>query len=342
MHPGTRRSRKRTSSGSERLETKLSALFGLREAGAAARVAGLQHALHDRSNYLVAKAAELAAEGGHDELIPDLLAVYGELFGDDAVERDQLVRAKEAIARALRTLGYRRPEPFVRGLHHVQFEPTWGAPRGVEDHAGSLRCACAHALVDTDLLAGAALRELIPHLTDPIARVRVDTVRAVSQIGGDDAVLLLRLKAHAGDEEPEVIGECFAAILDREPGAAVAFIVPFLQHERDAIKVEAAATLALDRDPAALDHLRAFLNEELSGDVRTATIAACAASPQRAVADLLLEIAGGHNRSSARSALQALSESRFRNDVRERARSAVQRSGDQQLMAAFTSAFGHE
>jgi hypothetical protein len=325
-----------------RLETKLSALFELREADAATRVAGLQRALHDRSNYLVAKAAELAAESSHDELIPDMLAVYNELFGDDAVERDQLVRAKEAIARALRTLGYRSPEPFVRGLHHVQLEPTWGAPRGLEDHAGALRCACAHALVDTDLLAGAALRELIPHLTDLIARVRVDTVRAVSQIGGDDAVLLLRLKAYAGDREPEVIGECFAAIFDREPDAAVAFIVPFLQHDDDAIKVEAAATLALARDPAALDHIGTFLHEQLSSEVRTATIVACAASPQRAVADLLLDIVAGHDGSSARSALQALSESRFRNDVRERARSAAQRSEDRQLMAAFTSAFGHE
>jgi HEAT repeat protein len=342
MQPGMRRSRKSAGGANDRLESKLSELRGLRDADAATRVSGLRRALADRSNYLVAKAAEVAAECGHDELIPDLLTIYNELFGEDAVERDQLVRAKEAIARALRTLGYRQPEPFVRGLHHVQLEPAWGAPHGVEDHAGSLRCACAHALVDTDLPDGTALRELIPHLTDPIARVRVDTVRAVSQVGGDDAVLLLRLKSHAGDREPEVIGECFAAILDREPNAAVAFIVPFLQHDDDAIKVEAAATLALARDPAALDHIRTFLREQLSTEVRTATIVACAASPQRAVADLLLEIIAGPDRSSAQSAIQALSESRFRNDVRERARSAAQSSGDRELVAAFTFAFGRE
>ena len=342
MQPGTRQSRSRAGAANDRLKTKLSALLGLRDADVATRVPGLRLALRDGNNYLVAKAAELAADCGHDELIPELLAVYDELFGDDAVERDQLVRGKEAIARALRALGYRNPAPFVRGLHHVQLEPAWGAPRGVEDHAGSLRCACAHALVDTDLPAGAALRELIPHLTDPIANVRLDTVRAVSQIGGDDAVLLLRLKTHAGDREPEVIGECFAAILEREPHDAVAFILPFLQHDDDAIKVEAAATLALARDPAALSHLQAFLREQLSSEVRTATIIACAASPQRAVTDLLLDIITGPDRSLAQSAMQSLSESRFRNEVCERARMAAQRSGDRHVMAAFSSAFERE
>jgi hypothetical protein len=57
---------------------------------------------------------------------------------------------------------------------------------------------------------------------------------------------------------------------------------------------------------------------------------------------VLLEIIADSDRSSARSALQALSESRFRNDVRERARSAVHSSGDRQLVAAFTVAFAQD
>jgi hypothetical protein len=150
----------------------------------------------DRGKHLVAKAAELAGDCGDVELIPDLLEIYDGLFGEEAAARDPLVRAKDAIARALRTLGYTDPAPFVRGLHHVQLEPVWGR---LEDAASRLRCACAHSLVDTNLSAPAALRELIPHLVDQLAPVRVDTVRAIAQIGGDEAALLLRLKAYAGD-----------------------------------------------------------------------------------------------------------------------------------------------
>jgi hypothetical protein len=104
-----------------------------------------------------------------------------------------------------------------------------------------------------------------PNVPDHPASAGRSCERGIYRTSAANAgVLLLRLKAHAGDREPEVIGECFAAILDREPDAAVAFIVPFLQHDDDAIKVEAAATLALARDPAALDHIRTFLREQLS------------------------------------------------------------------------------
>jgi HEAT repeat protein len=150
--------------------------------------------------------------------------------------------------------------------------------------------------------------------------VRVDTVRAIAQIGGDEAALLLRLKAYAGDEEPQVLGECFAAILDREPDAAVAFIAPFLVDDDDEVKAGAASALALARDPAALEHLTRFLETTRSPELRTAAVVACAASPQIGIVDLLFTIVGGDDRRLAATAIRALGESRFRNQVRERAR----------------------
>jgi HEAT repeat protein len=213
---------------------------------------------------------------------------------------------------------------------------VWGK---LEDAASRLRCACAHAVVDANLSGPAALRELVPHLVDEIGAVRVDTVRAISEIGGDEAALLLRLKAYAGDEEPEVVGECFAGILDREPDAAVAFIASFLANNDDAVKAEAASALALARDPAALEHLSRFLTTTLSPELRAGAVTACAASPQPGIVDLLFTIVEGDDWALAATAIRALAESRFRSHARERARVAARRNG---LGAVYAEAFGSE
>ncbi|HEX3551531.1 MAG TPA: hypothetical protein VHT53_14190, partial [Candidatus Elarobacter sp.] len=250
--------------------------------------------------------------------------------------RDPQVWGKTAIARALRTLGHRHPAAFVRGLHHVQLEPVWGK---YEDMAPNLRCVCAQALVDTDLAAPVALRELIPLLVDPFVVVRVEAINAIAQVGGDEAALLLRLKAHAGDEEAEVVGACFAAIVEREPGAAVAFVATFLEHVDDAVKGEAAATLAQSRDPAALVALREFLGRPVSRELREATITACAACPQPAIVDLLIDVIGGQ-RGDAEIAIAAIAQSRFRDAARARTWDAVLATRGRGLMLIFEDAFG--
>ena len=58
----------------KKFEQQLAALDELRlSAGAPATVERLRKALGDRNNYLVAKAAKIAAELGLPALIPDLL-----------------------------------------------------------------------------------------------------------------------------------------------------------------------------------------------------------------------------------------------------------------------------
>ncbi|MBV9439401.1 MAG: HEAT repeat domain-containing protein [Candidatus Eremiobacteraeota bacterium] len=317
-----------------RLEEKLAKLRQLREADEATRSRELRSALRDANNFVVAKATALAAEFGASALIPDLLEVYGELFGADAATRDPLVRAKDAIVRALRDLGHRDPAPFVRGLHHVQLEPVWGA---LEDAASRLRCACAQALVDADMPAPAALRELIPHLVDPFTVVRVEAVTAVAQIGGEEGLLLVRLKAYAGDAEAEVVGACFAALVDHEPADAVDFIAPFLRDKDEEVRAEAAAALALSRDPRALEHLRDLVSTTGSKQVRAAAVTACAGSPQPAVVELLLDVIAGRDRDLAQRAVHALAQSRFRESARARARAAARRGA--LVRASYDEAF---
>lgn len=299
-------------------------------------MSALRAVLRDRNAYLVAKAAELAAEAGDAVLVPELLGAY-DLFFEDGAKRDPQVWGKNAIARALRALGHRDPGPFVRGLHHVQLEPVWGK---VEDMAANLRCACAEALVDTDLPPQDALRELLPLLVDAFAVVRVEAVNAIAQLGGHEAALLLRLKALSGDAEAEVVGACFGALLDREPADAIRFIAPFLDHEDDELQLEAAASLALSRHPDALGELRGFLARPPAREVREAAIKACAGSPQPTVVDLLLEIVRGGDVSSAASAIGALAQSRFREAARERVWTAVSATRDGRLVAVWEDAFG--
>ena len=75
---------------------------------------------------------------------------------------DKGCAAKTAIAEALAAMEYGEPEPFLRGVRHVQREPVWG---GTEDTAGRLRAACILGLMGTGYPDAA--REAVDLLADP-------------------------------------------------------------------------------------------------------------------------------------------------------------------------------
>ena len=58
----------------------------------------------------------------HHEKIPDLLRAFDRLFEKPA-EKDPQCWGKNAIAVALRDLGYQSSEPFLRGLRHTAHLP---------------------------------------------------------------------------------------------------------------------------------------------------------------------------------------------------------------------------
>ncbi len=124
------------------MERKLEALGALRLSPQDA-AEPLRKALKDRSNYLVSKAAALAAELHLTELVPDLVQAFDRCMLD-AVKTDPQCWAKNAIVKALKDLNHDDPAVFLRGMEHVQMEPVWG---GSVDTAIVLRGACALALV---------------------------------------------------------------------------------------------------------------------------------------------------------------------------------------------------
>jgi HEAT repeat protein len=216
-------------------------------------IALVKNSLAQRNNFIVAKAARLAEDNGLADLVPELLAAYDRFFINPE-KADPQCWGKNALSRALAHLEYRDKEVFLRGLRHHQLEPTFG---GRSDTAGTLRANCAHALIGCGEIHH---QELLLILLDPLVdedkSVRVETVRALAQLG-EIAVPVLRLRAMIRSEppeEPEVLGQCFSALLAIERDAAISFVAGFLEPGDDPAG-EAAFALAETRNPAALQAL---------------------------------------------------------------------------------------
>ncbi len=162
-------------------------------------IALIRKSLASRSNFIAGRAARLAEDNGLGELVPDLLLAFDRFF-TNAEKTDPQCWAKNALSRALARLECRDKDIFLRGLRHHQYEPTWG---GRSDTAGTLRANCAHALVACDgLNKHDLLVMLIEPLVDEDKSVRLETVRAISQLG-EIAVPVLRLRALIKSQPPE-------------------------------------------------------------------------------------------------------------------------------------------
>ena len=296
----------------------------------------LRKALRDRNNYLVARAADIAAEQGLDELIPDLLAAF-ERFFIDATRTDPQCLAKTALAKALRHLGHHGAPAYLRGIQHVQLEPTWG---GRADTAAGLRGTCALALTDCALDDVEILTYLADALADPDNVVRIDAAMAIEQLNRPEGAILLRLKALTGDPDPLVMGQCFSSMLSLAPMGIVAFISRFLKSPSQDVQLEAASALAQCRDPEAMSVLREFWEGPLlSNDVRQALLVNLGASPLREAADFLLEIVADAPIALATGAVAALAASRFHTEVRARLAEVITKRDSAQLQVVFEEKF---
>jgi HEAT repeat protein len=316
-------------------DKKLEALDALRsEPDSPAKLDQIRKALKDRNNYLVSKAASLTASLALSDLIPDLLAAF-DRFLIDPTKSDPQCWAKNAIAKALKDLGHRGAQVYLRGIVHVQLEPVFG---GRADSAGTLRGTCALALVDCQLDDLEVLGYLAELLADSETPVRIDAATAISQLARPEGAPLLRLKALLGDAEPEVIGHCFSALLSLTSKMAVPFIGRFLKAQDDDIRVEAAGALAQSREPRAIEILRNFWQDHMPREMRAALVASLGASPLSEAAEFLLSILENESGEVAAGALHALAASRFRADIQNQV-SVVIEARHPNLRLQFEQAF---
>ena len=99
--------------------------------------------LRHKSNHVIAAAAKAIRQTEYTQLAGELIAAFEQIF-PKAPERDQGCKALMAIAEALVTQGENAPEVYLKGIHYVQMEGSYGPPIDV---ASPLRALCARGLV---------------------------------------------------------------------------------------------------------------------------------------------------------------------------------------------------
>jgi HEAT repeat protein len=304
------------------LEERLDRLGDLREdPDSPATTEALRAALGDRHNLVAAKAARMAAELGKDELASELTAAFDRFLDAEA---DRGCHAKTAIAKALVELDHPATRLFRRGIRVVQMEGAYGGP---VDVAQELRANCAIGLVNSG--HPDAVVELVPLLTDPGLPVRLAAAQGIGASGRAEAEAVLRLKALVGDEEPEVITECLAALLRLAPERSLEFVEPFLASGgpfSGARREAAILALGESRLEEAVGVLRREWGRSHDGDSRRTVLLALVTSRRESALDFLLSLVAEGEPRPAREALSALAIHRRDERIRERVAAAVRAS----------------
>lgn len=303
------------------LEKRIDELRGLRQSPPGPETTEtLRKALEDRSNVIVAQAAKIAGELRLDALAGDLIGAFERLI-DDGASRDPQCRAKKAIVSALKTMDHSDSAVFVRGLRHVQMEAVWG---GHEDMAAALRGSCALALVQcSDLRRADMLRLIVEAFTDNADSVRADAARALEQLEGDDAALLLRFKARVGDAKPRVVGQALESLLNVEGERALPFVSEFLESRDAELFEEAALVLGASRLPEALALLRTAWERDRNRPRGDALLRLIGASRRPEGIDFLISLIRDGSDRDASSAAKALQIHRDSREIQERVQEAL-------------------
>ena len=246
------------------LEDRLAALNDLRrDAASPAARQELAKCLASKINLLAAKAARIVGECKVEELRPQLVAAF-ERFLIRPETTDRRSEAKLAIIKALEEMEYPSHEPFLLGIRHVQMEPTWTEPYRI-DTAVELRALSALGLVRTNYPDVGV--ELVRLLADKEREARIGAVRAIAYWGTQAGALLLRFKVLSGDQEAEVLGECFSGLLHLEPARSLELVAGYMENEDDAVAESAALALGQSRREAAFEILKAHVDSKIRATV---------------------------------------------------------------------------
>ena len=271
----------------------------------------LRRALGNRSNLIVARAAEIVGEWELPGYVPELVTAFDWFMGSEsasAIRRDHTCAAKLALAEALVALDY-DGGLFERGIAHVQPEPVWG---GTEDTAARLRAVCALGLARAN--PPDVLLRLATLLADQEADARAGAAYAIARVARPGAAALLWYKTLVGDDHILPLQACFAGLLALEPVAAVLHIGGFLHSPIVAVAEAAASELGASRLPAAGPLLREAWDLTREPTLRRPLLAAVAhLRDEEGFAFLLNLLLQGQER-DARDALAALAV--YRDDAR--------------------------
>jgi HEAT repeat protein len=303
-----------------KVEEEIERLGALRDAPEREAVPALARALGDRVNLIVGKAAAIAGERGLRQLVPDLLRAFARLL-ERGAQRDPQCRGKDAVARALVALDHRESAPYLSGVRHIQMEPVWG---GQADTAANLRGTCVLALAAcSDIPREETLQAMVDALADAADVVRVEAVRALTQVPGEEGALLLRLKARLGDKALQVTGQVFDGLLALKGDSAVPLVAGFLKDADEALSAEAALSLGASRLSGAVEALIASWEKSRDPERRQAAMRGLAVSRSERALDFLLGLVKDAPARDARFAIEALSVHRASEEIRRRVEAAA-------------------
>lgn len=290
----------------------------------------LTAALGHRHYRVVAKAADLCVEKLAYDLAPALVNAY-QRFVHDPVTTDKTCRAKRAIVRALYELDYDDTSFYCDAIGYRQLEPVWG---GSVDTAVEMRCSAALGLAATGYPRAAI--ELLELLNDPEWLARAGAVRAIALLNPLQAEIVLRGKVLQGDEAPEVIGECFGALLSIEPQESLALVARYLREAPADVQEMAALALGDSRLDEAFDVLRLYWEEgALSSALCRILLRAMALSRHSRAYDFLLARIEADSAETAAAAVAALAIYRHNDELRARVQAAATRRPEPQIAQAF-------
>lgn len=260
----------------------------------------LKHALAAANNLVVAKAADVVAAVRLDALQPELVAAF-ERFIDKPAKADQRCYAKTALIEALDALGCFEYALFLKSIRHHQLEPVFG---GQEDTAAELRAKAALALTKQEYPE--IFFELVPLLTDSELQPRIAAIQALTYLNEEKGELLLRFKVLSGDDEPQVISECFAGLMSLAPERSLPFVAGYLR-DPDPMLVEGAAlALGESRQPQVVAVLRELWEETLDQELKQRLLLPIAVNRSDEGFEFLLDVVADEYRDYAAAAVKAL------------------------------------
>ena len=291
----------------------------------------VRKAIGDRSNFLVAAAAEVAGAWRLAEVAPELEAAF-DRFLKDPVKTDKLCRAKLAIVEALAKQEHDRPEVFEKASKHVQMEPAFGPP---VDTAPPLRATALMALTRIDP-SGVGER-LVDALFDPAREVRCTAASCLGAIGTEAAALVLRFKCRAGDGEPDVLSDALQGLLTISPDN-LPFVQDFLNSPVETSCEAAALAMGRSRLSQALGPL---LERAQTAGASILKILLLAVAMLRASAaiEALLDLVVEGSEPQALAALNALKIHKHDPKIRDRIATAAARSEIRAVQRQFAEEF---
>lgn len=292
--------------------------------------------LASANNIVVAKTAQVVAERRITELIPQLVAAF-DRFMKNPLKTDKGCLAKTAIVEALDKLEYQESDVFLRGIRHVQMEPVYG---GHKDTAANLRARCALAFARIDYKE--VFFELSTLLADPEIQPRIAAVRSFTCLVCETSELLLRLKILTGDEEPQVLSECFAGLMSIAPKRSLDFVAGFLNSSDLFIAEGAALALGESREAQAFEILRNSWEDSLNHEFKERLLLPIALTRSDEAFDFLIDVVRCEYRDYASAAVRALKAYADDNNRCRKIHQAVVSRNDVKVSEVYTREFDGE